>query len=196
MHLEQCVDRFPADLDTSSFLPRQGRNRQGTTSNVTTQLFPDLKFGCNGTIVRLRAAAMNRGGQQSPKIQVWRESKNQSGEYYKEGPDIPLTEDDSKHVCVRDHHRDKIFRCSLNETFQVSIQPGDILGLELPPQSDINFDISFKPGDQLSYVFEGQLDCTGNISEAVHQRNGLPQINLVVMLGHLVITVSSYDIML
>ena len=132
----------------------------------------------------MTVALVNRRGQKSPKIQIWRESKIQTGVYDRHGHAIPVVANDS--VCV--HHNydsgDDIFRCTLNETYQVSVQPGDILGLELPPENDNDYVIYFKDGGPLNYVFDGHLNSTTNISEATHQSNDLPQINLVVMLGN------------
>lgn len=150
---------------------------------MTTRLFPDLRFGCKGTIERMTVAVVNRGGRGIPKIQIWRESKDQCGTHYKSGPDIPITDDSS--VCIRRRLSGGIFRCTLNDIFQLTVQPGDILGLELPPRDDDDFDIYFKTGDLLppSYVFEGKFNSTINISEANYHSYDLPQINLVVMLG-------------
>ena len=137
--------------------------------------------------MKLRAAVdqVKRGGEGSgvPKVQIWRESKNHSEEYYKLGPDIPIVDNSS--VCIRDRHSrgTNIFRCSLTESFQVSVQPGDIFGLELPPQDNDDFDIYLKTGGPPNHVFEGQHNCTINISKAAYQSNDLPQINLVVILG-------------
>lgn len=150
---------------------------------MITRLFPNMTFRCNGTIVRIIVAVVNRGGRGVPKIQIWRESKDQCGVYYKPGPDIPIIDDSS--VCLRHRLGGGLFRCTLNENWQVSVQPGDILGLELPPENDDDFDIYFKSGGPmpLNYVFEGKLNSTVNISEANYHSHDLPQINLVVMLG-------------
>ena len=173
-HLDLCTSGFPDTVSPDG-------SGQGDGTKMTTRLFPDLGFGCSGTVVRMIVAVMNRRGQQSPKIQIWRETKNHSGEYYKPGPDIQVTDDNS--VCIRHRRSGGIFQCLLNEIFQVSVQPGDILGLELPSQNDDDFGIYFQTGDPLNYIFEVKLNSTINISEAAHQSNGLPQINLVVFLG-------------
>ena len=171
------MEGFP-ELDTLS----PDRNRLWNRTKVITQLFPGMKFGCSGTIVRLRARAtmdqMKSIGMRVPKVQIWRKNKNR---YFKQGPDIPVVGNTS--VCIRDRHDGNIFRCTLTEAFQVSVQPGDILGLELPPQNNDGFDIYFKTGGQLNYVFEGPVNCTVNISKAARQSYDLPQINLVVVLG-------------
>ena len=154
---------------------------RGDNTQITTRLFPDLIFGCSGTIVRMTVAVVNRAGRQSPKIQIWRESETETGIYFRHGPSVPVV--DSSSVCIRHRLSGGLFRCTLNESFQISVQPGDILGLELPPENDDDFDIYFKNGGPQNYIFEGQPDCSVNMSEAVSQSNDLPQIDFVVMLG-------------
>ena len=133
--------------------------------------------------MRMVVAVVDRlNGQQSPKVQIWRENKIQTGMYYKPGPDIPVVKNSS--ICDDTGHGGGIFRCTLNEAYQVSVQPGDILGLELPPENDDDFDIYFSDGGPLNYIFDEELSSTANISEAARQSNDLPQINLVVMLGN------------
>jgi hypothetical protein len=142
---------------------------KGHNTKVTTRLFPDLRFGCNGTIVRIIVAVVNRGGRGVPKIQIWREDKNQYGVYYKSCPDIPIIDNSS--VCIRHRLTGGRFRCTLSNHYQLSIQPGDILGLELPPQNDDDFDIYFTPGGPTSYIFEEKLNSTVNISEATYNKS-------------------------
>ena len=156
---------------------------RGDANKFITRLFPDMRFGCNGTIVRMVVAVVDRGGREVPKIQIWRESKTQAGIYHRQDSDIRVVNDGS--MCIRHRLGGGIFRCTLSESFQVSVQHGDILGLELPPKSDDDFDIYFNTGGSVpqNYVFEGQLNSTVNISEAAHQSYDLPQINLVVVLG-------------
>ena len=173
-HPGECTSGFP------DVVLREGSGRGD--NEVTTRLFPDMRFGCSGTIVRLIAAVVDRNGQQVPKVQIWRENNTQPGVYYKAGPDIPVFEDSS--ICVRHRLSSGIFRCTLNESAQVSVQPGDILGLELPPTNDDDFDIYFVSGGPMNYVFEEQLkSAIINISEAHSITNDLPQITLLVMLG-------------
>ena len=127
---------------------------------------------------------MDRNGQQSPRFQIWRASDTQPGVYYKPGLDV-LIFDDSP-VCLRDRLDGEIFRCTLNEAFQVSVQPGDILGLELPPEIDDDFDIYYIEQGPENYVFEGRLTSTANLSEANRVTSHMPQINFTVMLGNII----------
>ena len=154
---------------------------QGDLNKMTTRLFPDLKFGCSGSIVQYMVAVINRSGQQSVKLQIWRESDTQLGIYYKSGPDIPIGFNST--VCPF-RQLVEVFQCVLNEDFQVSVQPGDILGLELPPEIDTNVDIYFTEPGPDNYVFEGRLTSTANLSEASRVTSHMPQINFTVILGN------------
>ena len=159
-------------------------NGRGITNNFTTRLFPNMTFGCNGTIVRMIVAVENRYGRRQlyPKLQIWREDEAQTGNYHRQGADIQIIKDNP--MCLDDQRDGEIFRCTLNENFQIPVRPGDILGLELPPENLVEFDIYFKPaGGTLNCIFDGKLNSTANISEAVCQSYDLPQINLVVILG-------------
>ena len=171
LNIDQCTSGFP-DINSSE----ETAAKEYNNLMMTTNLFPHLRFGCTGKIVRMEvASSTGKNKQQSPLIQVWRENGTQSGLYYKPGPDIPI----DRSVCARRPPSGKVFRCTLKENFQVSVQPGDILGLELPPSSNIRF-TSDGPA---YYVFEGQLNTTANTSEATNEASDLPQINLLVILG-------------
>ena len=171
-YTDQCISGFQDIV-----LPEG--SAQGDPNNVTTRLFPELRFGCSGSIVRFTVAVVNRNGQQSPKIQLWR--ANNSDVYYKIGPDIPIV--DRSPTCLRDELGGGIFRCTLNKAFQVSVQPGDILGLELPPENDVDFDIYFTDEGPVNYVFEERLASTVNLSETNRSTSHVPQISFVVMIG-------------
>ena len=132
MYPDQCTGGF------SDLVSPEGIG-QGYPNNVATRLFPDLRFGCSGKIVRFTVAVLNIKGQQSPRIQIRRPNHTQPDIYYKLGLDIPIVDKSDVTVCLRKRTDDQVFRCILNEEFQVSVQPGDILGLELPLENDVNF---------------------------------------------------------
>ena len=150
---------------------------------MTTQLFPNLRFGCNGTIVRLTVAVGVNNGQQSPKVQIWRENVIHSDRlYYKPGPDILI----SNSACEDFTLSEGIFQCTLSESARVSVQPGDILGLEIPPTNDDDYKVLFTTsGGSETNVFQRQLSSTVNLSEADSVTNSLPQITFLVTLGKL-----------
>ena len=184
--LDLCTSGFPffTSSDTSS---------QGNKNITTTTLFPNLKFGCHGKIVRVRAAVVDNklGGEQMPMVQIWRKNWTHSGLFFKSGSDIPLVR--NKSVCARHRLSDGIFRCTLTEAFQISVQPEDILGLELPPTNEVKLDIKFATSEGLgamSYIFEETLGSAIHISQAVvNDSNATPQISILVILGKLVIVI-------
>ena len=92
-------------------------------------------------------------------------------------------------VCLRNLNRNQrpqgVFHCILSEVAYVSVQPGDILGLELPPTDDADFETYFTNGSQMSYVFQQQLNSIVNLSEAHSVTKDIPQISLQVVLGNL-----------
>ena len=136
--------------------------------------------------MRFAVAVSNREGQQSPKIQIWRLNGTQPDIYYKPGPDVPITDSSDVHVCLRDRIGGRVFRCTLNEEFQVSVQTGDILGLELPPQNNVDFNIYFAEQGPENYVFEQRLTSTVNLSEANRVTTHMPQINFTVIIGNVI----------
>ena len=179
-----CTGGFP------QFQSFNGKSSRGDEEKVTTRLFPSMTFGCNGKIVRVTAAVVNRRGTQSPMIQIWRKNLTQPGVYFRPNPvsGIPLAEDGK--VCLRHQHRGGVFRCTLNDTYQVHVQPGDILGIELPPTNDDDLDLEFETQPNggvdvstVSYVFEGKLDSVVNVGQALRNSTDQPLVTLLVTLG-------------
>ena len=54
--------------------------------------------------------------------------------------------------------------CILNKNFHVSVQPWDILGLELPHTDDDDFDIFFAEEGPMNYIFQKVLNSTVELS--------------------------------
>ena len=156
----------------------------GGNSSVISRLIPDLKFGCSGSIVRVTAAVAFRRGRQDPKIQIWRENKTYSGTYYKSGSDIPIVRSNPPCDRLRYTSASGIFECTLSEETRVLVQPGDILGLTLPPTTDTNLEIQFTSGGPINYVYQHNLSSTVELVEADFDSNDLPQITLLVVLGN------------
>ena len=103
-----------------------------------------MSFACEGIItgytVALSMRDSGRGDLNPGVIQVWRKSTSQLGSYYNTGFDIAINET----LCVGGltNASSEMFHCNLNQsTTRVAVQPGDILGLELPPSERYNDDI-------------------------------------------------------
>ena len=157
---------------------RKGSSRGGKL--ITTRLIPELRFGCTGTVIRLTVAIKDHNGDQIPRIQFWRENQSVANVYYKAGSDIPVV--GNRSICVRHIQKSGIFSCTLNETFQATVESGDILGLELPAQDNVDFEIYFTDGGPTNYIIEGRAS-NANLPEAHSVTKELPQISLLVVLG-------------
>ena len=170
---------------------RDGSSGRGLWNKVTTRLFPDLKFGCFGTIVEVTAAAVDNSRAQDPKVQIWRENKTQPGLYHNIASDLPLNRSQSA-PCYRSIYNSAgtgLFQCILNEDHRISVQPGDFLGLEIPPLNDDDLEIYFKVGGPTNLVFEGQLNSIIDLSatEPHFITKDEPQITFLVVLGKMFI---------
>ena len=143
-----------------------------------------MKFVCNGTINGYTVAMRRKGGQQHPRIQIWRrnETHDPIGVYHKVGSGIPI---DESFMCIAGPTEvvDDVFDCDLLEGSHISVQPGDILGLELPPANNDSGVISFANVTKgpTNYVFEQQLamdSTTAMLSDSTPMSQELPLITL------------------
>ena len=147
------------------------------------RLIPEMNFTCNGTITEFTFAGIFESGEQNPMIQIWSENSSQPGEYYRTGANITIDET----VCVGGFNEvfAGVFRCDLNEAAHVSVQPGDVLGLELSSDSNSTIVLLFARVIQgpINYVFsEEQLlsSLTVILSNRTSEIQELPQITIKV----------------
>ena len=148
------------------------------------RLIPEMNFTCNGTITGFTfAGSLENRQQESPMIQVWRENNSQPSEYYRTGANITIEEAS----CMGGFTEvlDRVFRCDLNEIVQVSVQPGDILGLELPSANNDAIALSFANVTKgpINYVFSVEKlpsSLTAALSESDSVNRHLPQITIKV----------------
>ena len=103
--------------------------------------------------MKVTAAISFNSGEQDPKIQIWRENKTHPGLFYKIISDISL--DWATPPCYRSRYNQTngTIQCILTEETSVSVQPGDFLGLEIPPQTTITLKYTSKVEDQLTMCF-------------------------------------------
>ena len=108
------------------------------SSGPVTQLtvIPEMNFTCNGTITGYTFAGRLENGSQFPMIQIWRQKCNR---HYRTGANIVMNDVLCKGGFVLVF--DGVFRCNLIETAQRAVQPGDVLGLEIAPQSSTVIDL-------------------------------------------------------
>ena len=135
-------------------------------------------------------AVWDSDGWDDPKIQIWREDKTQPSVYHKISYDIPISNTTSSCYQHNLNATSEIFQCTLQENFRISVQPGDFLGLEIPPMQSWHYNnmddfvVYFKSGGPTSLVFQGQLESTVNLfTEPYDITNDEPQITFLVVLG-------------
>ena len=175
--LSRGFPHFPASLE---------KDGGGNSKTAVTILIPDMRSTCNGTLAGFTFTGINRQkGHQDPIIQIWRESSSQPSIFYRTGPAIAVNISDIAGVCDDGLPKiaSKTFWCILKKDFQVSIQPGDILGLELPPISHDDFDIIFIRGGPTNYVFHQLNSSTVNLSSHDSVVQQTPQITFGLTSG-------------
>ena len=149
-----------------------------TRSSTVTLLIPAMNFICNATIAGFVVAGRSLNRAPHSQLQIWR---SQNSAYYRIGS-IPVnTVGNGRGVCSAISRIVNItYWCMLFEVSQVSVQPGDILGLQLPNN---NLEILFTSGGPVNYIFhehEYLLDPTVGLSlnESYSNAQQLPQIML------------------
>ena len=75
-----------------------------------------------------------------------------------------------------------MFQCTLEISTQISVLPGDILGVELPPTNDDSFELYFTGGGPINYIFNWQLSSSVELATGM-AANEEPQITLDVISG-------------
>ena len=144
-----------------------------------------MNFTCNATIAGFTFAGINRQqeGHQDPVIQIWRENSSWpqndgSKVYYKTGPAIAVNISEEASAC--DDGLPKIasqtYWCILKKDSYILVQPGDILGLELPDIDYDDFDIFFVEEGPVNYIFQQPLNSTIELSSHHDSKSQLPQI--------------------
>ena len=121
-----------------------------------------MNFTCHGTIVGWTVTGEKvQGKTQYPELQVWRADLSQGSDYYyKPGADISVNPEGPVSPCeIVTQTCRQIFQCRLRADSQVSVQPGDILGVELPQTPNSSFHLYFIsiPGTQDHYIYQQQL---------------------------------------
>ena len=112
-------------------------------------LIPGMNFTCDGTITRVTVGGMRRSGNQTMKLKfrIWKKNATEPGIYHRSGKAIALAVNSI--MC-------KIRRCTLQlmGVKQISVEPGDILGIEVPPHDDADFELHSVPAPGLTnYIF-------------------------------------------
>ena len=124
---------------------------QTRPENVITLIIPGTNFTCISNII---VVGRNLSRHSDAKNQIWRENTSQPLVFHKVGEDIAVNTKHNGEVCVCTRWIvGNAFWCILAKSLQTAVQPGDILGLELPniSNSEILFTANRGP---VNYVFQ------------------------------------------
>ena len=172
---QQCTENFKNVVSSDG-------SRKGAFNRIQTRLIPSMRFTCSGTIVAYTATLQLQNDGQDPKIQVWRENKAQCGTFYRVSEIVVNAISCSS---VETVIPGRIFYCALKNSTQVTVQFGDILGIELPPTRDSRFDLYFTNGGPLNYIFQQRLSSTVDITTRSSNVREQPQITLEIDSGEI-----------
>ena len=163
-----CADGFPnpmmqfRDRSTSYFSGR-------SVADSYSVLIPGMKFTCNAKITRVIVGGVRRSGNERMKLRIWKENATRPRIYHKSEEIIDLIPD----ICDYDNSNGR-YVCRLMGRNQISVEPGDMLGIELPPSEDADFELYSVPAPLLlNYIFEGT-----NLSSMVNLCKRIGEINM------------------
>ena len=167
-------------LSTVSECTNSGCGTRQEGSTVITRIIPDMMFTCTGTVVKWRAAGIYDGRSVNAMLDIWRERSSVSGTYDKVAI-IELGTCGSGVEATQVTGFSNVYECTLPESMRVSVQPGDIVGIEIARQRDYNFRLYFDDTNSgpTNYVFNGQFS-TVTLSQSASTSQDQPQISLTV----------------
>ena len=145
------------------------------------RFIPGMNFTCRGRITGVTVAGELRDGSQGMKLHIWEKDGNESGIYQSSGHKVLLSPD----MCEYDNST-KIFDCRIPRMMQISVEPGDILGIELPRRNDADFELysvsepDLEPG-LTNYIFKRNLPSTVDLCNRINENPSLqPLIRIKV----------------
>ena len=137
---------------------------QTNSDDVITRIIPEMNFTCNATIFGFIVAGLKLNQSPHAKIQIWRKISDYEYKIVSEiKVDTNIPPGNKDRVCI--HSRaisNVVWWCVLNDTSNVTVQSGDILGLELPAVR--NSEVYFADRGPTNYIFSGHWQVNSTIS--------------------------------
>ena len=159
--------------------------REQDNQGVTTVIVPEMSFTCSGMVTHWRAAGefSDAGNADTNSVViVWRETSSNSGTYARVRH-VELGKCGGENRAPLVMGTSDVYECTLLQSERVSVQPGDIVGMELSSASRALFRLYFNSTNNCeptNYVFN-RHDYTFSLSEASSTRQDQPQISLTVV---------------
>ena len=155
--------------------------REDNGNRFRTRVIPEMSFTCHGTVTHWRAAGEFRtqgNAMINSVLSIWRERSSERGTYNRVG-EVELGTCGNQ---VPAPSVTNVYECTLPQSERVSVQPGDIVGIELPPENDANFQLYFDSTNSgpANSVFDSH-DSTFSLSQASSNiTQDQPQVSLTV----------------
>ena len=167
---QMCIMGFPTIVPDCS-----GSN---CDTKRGTFIVPDMRFTCSGTVTGWRVAGEHFGGNTNSKLIILRERSIEPGTYDTVDT-IELGDCAGQSV---ETGMNNVYECTLNRRRRVSVQPGDIIGIETPGQANGKFRLYFdSSGGPTNYILDSRAPQTINLSDSNLLIDQLvPQISLTV----------------
>ena len=170
-----CSQGFLAAVaDCSNCVTKEG-------GSFTTRIIPDLSFTCSGIVTHWRAAGeieTRANARTNSVLSIWREREDSEPGTYDRVGGIELG------ICGSEDPAPLVMgmsKCTLSQSERLSVQPGDIVGIELPrfnrPKFRLHFDSS---GGPTNYIFNEEPLQTVNVNQNDGTESAQPQISLTV----------------
>ena len=137
-----------------------------------------MNFTCSGTVEKVMVAGKIREGPNPMQLQIWRPEN--TTEQYRRVNNISLSPSICMPLTGILHDAILVYGCKLN--MQVLVEPGDILGIELPRRRDAGFELYSITESQLtSYIFKRrQSTTTLDLSKRAEETTSQPLIRLEI----------------
>ena len=154
-----CTEGFPSICQD---VQDQMTEKINHFNSTICRLISEMNFACRGTITRVTVAGKQQNMScgdatcEPMKLQIWRlENSTVVDRGYQRVGNINLTFNITIN-CSTDNNI-SIYECILNQNEQVSVEPGDILGIELPQKANFKL-YSLTESGLTNYIFECKPD--------------------------------------
>ena len=178
---------------TSGFATREQLNQHGEGVFQSyfndIRLIPDMKFTCRGTIVRVIMVGVLKQNITGKRLQltIWRKNETEPEIYHRSKLRIVLPSMcKGKMLQTNMMFKDlgTIYQCQLQMSMRISVKPGDVLGIELPPKPTAKFELLyFNESGLKSYTFERDSSSTFDVSNSIGNDTVQPLISITINPG-------------
>ena len=147
------------------------------SDTLTTLVIPEMSFTCLGTVTGWRVAGEIHGGDKNSFLIIWRERSNEPGTYDRVNrTELGICGDGSSVTGISN-----VYECTLPQDERVSVQPGDIVGMQLPEVNNVRFQLYFNSNNgPTNYIFNHRSSPTINLNNSPELDQFGPQISLTV----------------